>query len=546
MTYSKTQPDFDLTAYAGRWVALEGEQVMGVGHTGPEALRAARHSRPKGKFVLHFAEVADSHQLTLSPLLARLRPYFAQIDQPLFLVGGAVRDSLLGIASHDLDFVAAAEGIKTAYKLGDLLGRPAYVLDKARDVGRVVLADVDTMLDIAVFRGPTLEADLYDRDFTINAMALPAAAQTESSLIDPWSGQVDLQAQVVRQVHAAALRDDPIRGLRAIRMGLKFGYTVTLETQNSARQALQKLSQTSAERVRDELLKIIQVDGAGGLAQLQQLGGLSQVLPAIARLEGVAQSAPHHEPVLAHTLSVLRELQMMLDALQNGRYPPHFDLLSPYTPQLRAHLARPVAGGLTGGLLLRLAAIFHDVGKADTQTVEEEGQIRFFGHATVGANLTEQALRDLRLSREALRHTAAIVRGHMRPLLLARETEISERAIYRFFNQLGTAGLDIILLSIADNLATYAGELGPDWPALSDLLDRLLDGYFTRYGPKTTPLPLLSGSDLQAAFDLTPGPLIGILLRQLKEAQTVGDISTRAEALALAQRLVWDKDRPEK
>ena len=150
----------DLSLYAGRWVALVNDQVAGVGHAPEEAISLARRNRPKERFVLRFVEQPGGGPLTLSPLLERIRPFLLQQSQPVYLVGGAVRDALLGRASNDLDFVVPDRAIRFAFKMADYLGVPAYVLDRERDTGRVVLKDDKTTLDFARFRGDTLEADL--------------------------------------------------------------------------------------------------------------------------------------------------------------------------------------------------------------------------------------------------------------------------------------------------------------------------------------------------------------------------------------------------
>ncbi|MFQ5421637.1 MAG: hypothetical protein ACE5EY_14890, partial [Anaerolineae bacterium] len=195
----------DLTAYARRWVALAGDVVAGVGYTAVEALHLAQRNRPKERFTLQFVEEPGGEPLALSPLLERVRPLLQGQDRPIYLVGGAVRDALLGRVSHDLDFVTPQRAIRLAFHMADSLGVPAYALDKNRDTGRVVLANEKTTLDFARFRGDSLTADLQDRDFTINAIALPATAQTTHSLIDPCGGAADLQAKLIRQTHAQAI-----------------------------------------------------------------------------------------------------------------------------------------------------------------------------------------------------------------------------------------------------------------------------------------------------------------------------------------------------
>ncbi len=535
----------DLTAYAGRWVALASDQVAGVGYTADEALHLAQRNRPKERFTLQFVEQPGGEPLALSPLLERLRPLLSRQDRPVYLVGGAVRDALLGRISHDLDFVVPNRAIKLTFHVANKLGVPAYILDKERDTGRVMLADEGTMLDFARFRGESLEADLRDRDFTINAIALPAEAVTAVSLIDPCDGAADLQARLIRQTHDQAIANDPVRALRGLRLAYSLDFTLAEETAFAITAAAPLLRTISAERVRDELVKLLETAVPHqAMRQMNQLGLMRVALPEIADLENVAQSAPHHEPVLAHTFSVLRWL-VEIEALLTGAEPDKpvlaaaADKLSPFQTQLNDHLNRPIDGGVDGRILLRLAALFHDVGKKETQTIEENGRIRFLGHEKVGAERAGSRLRRLTLSNQAIKHVKQIVAGHMRPLHLANEAKgPSRRAIFRYFRAAGSAGLDIGLLSLADHLATYNGP-GPDtqWTRLLDVVSILFSHYFERHTETVAPPPLIDGRDLINELHITPGIEIGRILRLVQEAQAAGEIIDRAQALNFARRV---------
>ncbi|MCA9943315.1 MAG: HDIG domain-containing protein [Anaerolineales bacterium] len=393
----------DLSAYAGRWVALYGSQVTGVGQTAVAAAQMARHSRPKERFTLHFVDDPSGEPLALSPLLERLRPLFQSQSQPIYLVGGAVRDALLGRVSHDLDFVVPANAIQLAFQVADALGVPAYVLDRERDTGRVMLPEAHTSLDFARFRGGDLAADLRDRDLTINAIALPATATTATGLIDPHNGQADLAAGVVRIIHERSLLDDPVRCLRAVRLAHSLNFALAAETETAVRAAASSLNKVSVERIRDELLKLLATEAPHqAIADLANLGLLAEILPDIVTLTTIEQSAPHHEPVFAHTLSVLRWLTVVEAAIEPQRTQKNSassvlsavkKILEPYAAQIQALWQEEVDGGVNGRMLLRLGALFHDVGKAQTQTIEEDGRIRFLGHEKAGADLTGRVLR---------------------------------------------------------------------------------------------------------------------------------------------------------
>lgn len=546
----------DLSAYAGRWVALFGEQVTGVGETAEAAAQMARHSRPKERFVLHFVDDPSGKLLSLSPLLERLRPLLQAQSQPVYLVGGAVRDALLGRVSHDLDFVVPANAVKLAFQVADALGVPAYVLDRERDTGRVILPEAHTSLDFARFRGSDLAADLRDRDLTINAIALPATATTSAGLIDPHKGQADLSAGLVRIIHERSLLDDPVRSLRAVRLANSLDFKLTPETETAVRAAASHLNNVSIERVRDELLKLLETAVPHhAVADLANLGLLAEILPDIVALTIVEQSAPHHEPVLAHTLSVLRWLTLVEDAVENEpqrtQSTPReknksFVLsasfavkktLEPYAAQIQALWQEEVDGGVNGRLLLRLGALFHDVGKAETQTFEPEGRIRFLGHEKAGADLAGRVLRRLSLSNEAIAHVKKIVSGHMRPLHLANSGgKLSRRTVFRYYRATAVSGINIALLSLADHLATYDGT-GPDeqWRALLQVVGELCHHYFERREETVMPPPLVDGRTLMQALDLTPGPEVGRLLRLIQEAQAAGELETAVAAIEFAR-----------
>jgi putative nucleotidyltransferase with HDIG domain len=476
-----------------------------------------------------------------SPLVERLRPHLAAIDTPIYLVGGAVRDALLGRLSHDLDYAVPANAISLTLQLGDALGLPAYAMDDERDVGRIVLPDDNTTIDIARFRGPDLESDLRGRDFTINAFALPAAATDLSALIDRFNGLRDLAEKRVRIIHAGSIEADPIRALRAVRLAHQLSFSLADDTAIAAREASGSLGRVSNERIREELTRILLLSRPqDALHDLFELGLLETVLPELAQLAGVVQTAPHFEPVLPHTLRVLGyavDVERVVSG-EPGRVEGLEALLAPYRNELAAHLARSLDGGAGGALLLRLGALWHDAGKRQTQTVEPDGRVRFFGHDEAGAEIAGRRLRRLTFSGEAVAHVQRIVRGHMRPLLLSAANRLpSRRAVYRYYRDLGSAGLDVGLLSLADHLATADGPGdSAGWDRLLAVIDRLFAGYFHEHDLVVAPVRLLTGSELIVALGLQPGPEVGRLLKIIEEAQAAGEVTEREEALALARQ----------
>lgn len=487
-------------------------------------------------------------------LLGRVARWLRDEGMEAYLVGGSVRDALLGRparAFHDLDFAVPAGGLILARRLANLLGGAFFPLDARRDTGRVVLTEPDgrhLYLDFARWRGDSLEADLADRDFTINALALGITREGGAVVIDPFGGQSDLSARVVRAVTSRSFANDPARTLRAVRLEAELGFRIEPHTEALLRQAIPWLGRVSRERVRDELDRIIAAPRAAGhVRRLDDLGLLAQVLPEVVALKGVTQSLPHRADVYAHTLQVLAALEGLFAWLWPGDgYTPlagettkAVDRLAPWRDLLRAHLSQPTSGDRVRATLLKLAALLHDAGKPATRSADESRRIRFLGHAKRGAEIAAHTLQRLRFSGEEVSLVQTIVAHHQRPLFLSRPDAVTRRAIYRFFRDAGAAGVDVIFLSQADYLGTHGDSLDPaEWQRTLDVAAALLEGYFHRHQDVVSPPKLVGGQDLMAEFDLPPGPRIGELLERVREAQAEGQVSTPEEALALVRELL--------
>jgi poly(A) polymerase len=464
-------------------------------------------------------------------------------------VGGAVRDALLGRPLRDWDFVADRGAMKLARAAADALGGAYYPLDEERDTGRAVLVGEDGVrlyLDFAALRGDSLEIDLLARDFTINALAFDETG----ALTDVTGGLADLEDGCVRAVSDQAFQDDPLRLLRAVRIEAELGFEIEPQTAAWMRRDVALLTEPSAERVRDEFMRVLSLPGAAAsLRRLDEFGLLVLVLPETESLKGVEQSPPHRHDVWRHTLETVGVLEGVV-AVVTGQVEPTLadvpsvawgDLaraLGQFAGSVAAHLAVEVSGGRDRAQLLKLAALFHDVGKPETQSEGDDGRIHFHNHELVGAQVAAARLRELRFSRDEVERVRTIVGAHMRPAHLACVDELTRRAIYRFFRATSCGGVDAVLLSLADRLATWGPNLQEArWARRLEVAETLLTHWFDRYAETVEPPLLLTGGDLMAELGLEPGPRIGRLLRTLQEAQAAGEVQTRAEALALVRRI---------
>lgn len=532
--------------YAGRWVARARGRVIAQGGTPEQALRASQFSRNKEKPEIIFMALP----FALPPLLEKIKDILPP-GQEIYLVGGAVRDVLTSRLSYDLDFALPANGISLARKIANSLKADFVALDDERDTGRVIVTNEDgsrTFLDLATYRGATLEEDLRARDFTINAIAYNLH---DGTLIDPTDGAKDIRAKVIRACSPSAFTDDPIRILRAVRQAAAFEFTIDKQTREWMKQAASEVGGVSVERQRDEIFKILGGARANAsIRALEMLGVLPYLMPELLKMKGVEQSAPHVYDVWTHTLSVLDYLDQTISGLRvgydaektNDMFTGLLGLrLGRYREQFAKYFSEPLNVDRPHRSLLFFAALYHDVCKPDTKTVDETGRIRFFGHDEMGAEIVAERACAFNLSNDEVERLSTVVQHHMRIHNFVSRIEAegqtpSRKAIYRFFRDGGAASVDLILLALADVRGTRANELTIEtWTAYLDVARILLENYWEKPEEIVSPPRLLDGKDLMKELDLQPGKLIGQLLEAIRENQAAGKIETREQALVFAR-----------
>jgi poly(A) polymerase/tRNA nucleotidyltransferase (CCA-adding enzyme) len=443
-------------------------------------------------------------------------------ERGLVLVGGAVRDALLGRTSFDLDLALPAGALALAERLAVRLDATAVVLDAERGAARVVRPGLQ--VDLNEFRASTLAGDLAARDFTVNALAVQLdalLARGRAPIVDPTGGLADLRARRLRPAGPRALAEDPLRTLRAVRLEATLGFRLTPAAARAVRAAAPALAGVAAERVLDELVALLRLPGTGrALRRADALGLLAVILPEIGPMRAAAQPAPHRFGVLEHSLRAVEACDRLL---------PRLDALAPFGEDLRAHLAEGLGGGVDRAAVLKLAALLHDVAKPETRQVVA-GRVRFFEHDLVGAARARVIAGRLRLPDRAAAVLERLVRHHLRPMHLAQAGEVTHRARYRFYRDLGADTRDLLLLALVDAAAVTGASPLTVWRGASLIRD-LLGGWPEAESGAAAP-PLLRGHDVMARYGLPPGPVVGDLLARAREAQDLGLVRTHEEALA--------------
>ena len=343
---------------------------------------------------------AAAAMIPLRPLLEDLGSRFARAGHRLALVGGPVRDALLGRDSLDLDFTTDARPEQTVPLLrswGD-----SY-WEIGREFGTIGARKGEHVVEVTTFRsdsydvasrkpevqfGDTLEGDLLRRDFTVNAMALELPALT---FVDPHGGLTDLAAGRLRTPGTPELSfgDDPLRMMRAARFAAQLGFTPVPEAIAAMTAMAERISIVSAERVRAELEKLLlAADPRAGLELLVNTGLAAIVLPELPALKLEIDEHHRHKDVYEHSLIVLEQAIALEDGPDG-----------------------PVPGP---DLVLRLAAILHDIGKPATRRFEGGGGVSFHHHEMVGAKLTAKRLKALRFDKETIAQVSKLVELHLR------------------------------------------------------------------------------------------------------------------------------------
>jgi poly(A) polymerase len=415
------------------------------------------------------------------------------------LAGGCVRDLILGVEPNDYD-------VATSATPGEVARLFKKVISVGAAYGVQIVVQPEGFYEVATFRkdGPYCDGrhpdsvefvdeieDAHRRDFTINAMFFDPESE---SIIDYVGGQEDLRNRLLRTVGPAEKRfaEDHLRILRAVRFAARLGYAIEPETLQAVCKMSRLIARTSAERIRDEILKTLTEGGARrGFELLDQTGLLEQILPEVSAMKGVEQPDGFHPEgdVFVHTM-------LMLDRLEE---------------------ASPA---------LALAALLHDVGKPPTQTFED--RIRFNNHDKVGARIAEDVCRRLRMPHETMQEVAWLVENHMRLTAIADMRDSKRK---RFIRHAWFP--DLLELGRLDCVASHGGLDGIYW----------IQNYIATLPPdELKPEPLLRGNDL-IEMGLQPGPIFSEILTTVEDAQLEGQISTKEEAAQFVQAYLSEKEQ---
>ena len=443
-----------------------------------------------------------------------------------WLVGGCLRDELLGVPVRDVDIVVDGDAEPFSRALADRLGGAVFASSDVFGTWRLVLGEMH--VDVAPLRGRAaapaagppdpatrsarLEADLRARDFTVDAMARPLDGE---ELVDPLNGLDDLAARRLRLCSSSALDDDPLRVVRLARLARGFDLLPDAAATAAALRAAAGLAAVSGERLRDELSAVLASDdAAAAFRDLAVWGALAVTLPELDGLRGVEQNPYHHLDVFEHTLEGLTYVRGVVEQLGGV-----------------GHLTSPSAAGLPGApplVPVSWAVLLHDIGKPAARRVDEEGRVLFWHHDEIGRGMSAAIAARLRMSNRFAAYLGTLIRQHLRLGFLVREQPLTRRALARYRRDVSPWVFESVVVSLCDRLATRGEKT-----SLTSMARhyRVARSVWTAVGKAPVP-QVLSGHEVMDLLGLEPGVAVGRALDALDEEVEAGEIATAEEARA--------------
>lgn len=442
---------------------------------------------------------------------------------PVYLVGGSLRDCILNRPSSDHDFAVPGNVRAFAEKVAAKLGvRVIEIGKEEKALYRIVSGD--KVLDFCPVHGKAIEDDLKKRDFTVNGLAFNLSSER---LIDPVGGLDDIRSSTIRLISEDAISADPVRMIRAFRLASVLDFEIAPQTLSVIKEQAALIAGSAGERIRAELFKMMEAERS--FPFIEQMGEVDLLTKLIPEL-GPCRACPLNEygqNVFQHVMRTYAEMETVLNEY----------------PTIWPEYAEPIRRYLEQGnrkVLLKWAALLHDLGKPATRNVDSTGRLRFLTHEKKGTRIAGDICLRLRMSGQEGSYIQLIVQNHLHPLLIfdARQRgTLTTRGIVRFVRRHKDNVIGLLLHSVADQRAK-AGHNGEFEEAFVAFVNQILHRYFADLRPTMAAPRLVTGKDLIEHFGLKPSELFARLLNKVEEARLNREIRTREEAFALVTRLL--------
>lgn len=442
-------------------------------------------------------------------------------DNEIYLVGGSVRDYLMGFESHDRDIIVMDEDARDfSLKLQEFFDATFIPLDEENRIYRLVMRDKVNYVDITNPVGGTIEKDLMRRDLTINSIAVNIRT---GEVVDITGGMTDIKNKCIHCANEQNFVDDPLRLLRVYRFQALYGFELAPETVSAVCKYSNLIKNPSVERINFEILRLFSGKYAHiALENMNKTWILEEVFSFVKGLKKVPPNSHHHLDLLHHSIETVKQIQAIYDDASDA---------------VKEHLDKVDFGGFSRLAHLKFAGFLHDIGKFSTWTIEENGRHRFIKHDDVGAKLATKLLKNMHFSNKQIEYLTLMIKNHIYPSQVMSSEQITEKIMMRFVRKMDANSIDNIILAMADRLSARGPEITDKIVEHNICSLNMLLKFYLEVRESLKPLPiLLTGNDVMKILNIKPSPKLGEIMSALHDAQMSGDIVTREQAVELIEK----------
>lgn len=444
-------------------------------------------------------------------ILQKIKPQLKNIKA--YLVGGYIRDLFLGKNSLDRDIIIIDENVEILAKnIAQKIGATFIELDKNWGIYRLVLSDKKNYIDIAQAIENNLEKDINRRDITINSIAYNLNTE---EFYDPNNGINDIKAKIIKGINEENFVNDPLRLLRVFRFQSTLGFEIEPRTYKYIENHVELITQPAKERLNVELLKLFEGNNTTNtLKKMDKIGLLNLIFPFIVELKKIPPNSHHHLDLFNHSLETVHQIEQIIPTLQD---------------EAKEILNKETFGTVKKLAYLKIGAFMHDIGKPQTWTIDEKtNRHRFIFHDSKGAEIAPQYLKFLKFSKKQISYIKILIKNHIYP---SNVNINNEKSIMKFLRKMDENTVDIIVLAMADRLSARGKDITEDIVKQNiSQLNTIMAKYF-EVMEEIKPLPkLIDGNEIMEILQISPSPILGKIIGELKAEQDAGNITTYEEA----------------
>jgi tRNA nucleotidyltransferase/poly(A) polymerase len=446
---------------------------------------------------------------------------------PVYLVGGAVRDALMGsFIVNDADFAVGEGAEDIVSTFAEMVNGRVIPWDFSQT--RIVFKEKGryVSVDFSRYKGSDIIGDLEQRDFNINSMAVGLNSLMEDEtpeIIDPLQGRRDIEKKIIRVCKESSFDSDPLRILRGIRFAREFGFSIEMKTFELMKKKSMLIEQVSRERIIREFFSILdRPDLLKSIEELREAGIMNRLIPELEKMAFISQGPPHQYNLLEHSLKTVQYLRQRLDGPEG--------LVEGYDNQIETYFKEQIQEGVTRRSLLMFAGLLHDSGKMETKR-SVDGKVAFYGHEKQGALLNRTIAKRLGLGKQAQRMIGQVTENHMRLLQLSQLSKITMRAKLRLLKDCKATALETLLLAVSDSMATSTDNAFAEKTEKVKYLVRELAEKIMSIPEEVHCAPILKGREVMDLLGITEGPEVGAILREAFDRERAGLFNSRQDAL---------------